>query len=160
MRPATLDVYANPYHAADHLGRPAGACPREVRGFGSQGKVGASAVTVGSTKLEKPDFRSHEQDTCWHFSPDVQKVEDTPYYRRAIRNGELLPASEAVAKAIGIEFLPRDKALRAAKESFIKSWRDSMGSDPPKIDPFCKPRAGVHPDDFGSAATAEPEKVA
>lgn len=156
---ATLDVYANPYHSLDHLGRPAGVCPRERQPttLGHAGYVGATPATTEPTKRGRDDHRSPDQDTCWQFSKEKIRVEDTPYYRKAIRSGELLPASESTAKKVGgVEFLPHDAAIAKAKAEAFKAFEASIGVKAPDIDPFMPPRPGVHPDDYASSPASIP----
>lgn len=136
MIPTTfLYVWANPWHALDHLGRPAGHCPRERKPstIGHAGYVGCRCVASEPEKLPVDSAATPDQDTCWQFSTDAQKVEDTPYYRARVRFGELFAANELTAKMCGVKFVPLAKALDAAKAEAVAKWNRAFPDGHPWV---------------------------
>lgn len=116
----TLRVYPNPYHHLDHEGRPCGVLPWEPEGdgvttFDSRRFVGATLQAVITKKFPKGDARQTEQDTTFIFSDEAVQVNDTPYYRRAIKSGEIFAADADTARRAAVPFMEPTLALTNAK---------------------------------------------
>lgn len=99
-RPGFLWVATNPWAAIDHLGRPAGACPAEVGPNGEHARsyVGARPV-FGDVIRQAPKRaelyqRTERRDLAWEFQREPFEVPNTPYYRRKVRERELLDATK------------------------------------------------------------------
>lgn len=147
LRQATLMVWANPYHALDHFGRPSGHVARERTPgtLGHAGYVGCACVASAPIEVEKGSAASPDQDTCWHFSREAVKVLDSAYYRGAVRNGELFPADEKTAKCsssgdVTVKFESLDSALAKSKAEAFGKWRAAFGEDPEVVDPYERPK--------------------
>ena len=119
----TLSVYANPYAALDHLGRPCGAFPHDVSIPGMAGRyVGASMNAVETqpevkriigTAVEVLNHAQH--DRTWDFSTELVKVANNRHYVRGIKDGALFAADEQTASVAGVKLVPLETALAAAK---------------------------------------------
>ena len=121
MPKKTLNVYADPYGALDHEGRPAHACPTDpTHTPGARRWVGAglSAETKLVDKLYDDvakavagGLHEHPQDTVFAFETEPVTLPSTPYYRERIRHGELIPADEKTAREAGATALKRWQAM-------------------------------------------------
>jgi len=171
MAQRTLRVHANPWASLDHEGRPAGHCaferqPQHVNNH--QGYVACECVASEPEKLPLGHAGTPDQDTCWHFSKEPVEVVDgiLGYYRRCLRDGDILPADEKTARVAGIAFTPIDQAWAAAKKLAYSKWFAAFGENPAEVDPFQRPRpAGKEaPQDVtarsGAARAASPAKPA
>jgi hypothetical protein len=141
MRSKTITVFANPYHALDHEGRLAGACPEGEKPY--KRRVGATPqITKGSHKPDSADIGLRikvadrqgnlgaaplimsRADLWWKFSADpiAIVVEEhgalDQYYGQRVRHGELLAADG--------DSVPLD-ALAAARASAIADWTAHHG---------------------------------
>lgn len=138
MPPTRLRVRANPFHTIDHLGRPAGLVPKEVTGgpMGALSYVGARLAKTepadipGNDPPIKGEMRQLIEVRTWEFSPDAVEVIATPYYLRAVADGDLIADDEATARKAGIDFVPPADALAASRAKAIADWRASYGEDP------------------------------
>lgn len=164
LRQQTLLVWANPWHATDHFGRPAGHVSRERTGStpGHPGYIGCEIVASAPIEVEKGSAASPDQDTCWHFSRDAVKVLDNGFYRSKVRSGEVFPADEATAKKCRtpdylISFRPLDECVAVAKAEAFAKWRAAFGEDPEDVDPYERPKPnGVDaPQDIAERSGAE-----
>jgi hypothetical protein len=138
-----LSVYVNPWASLDHMGRPSGAVARErtaTEPSDHPGYVGAECVSGPVQKLPEGHRGTPDQDTCWQFSADPQKVEATAYYFSSIRQGSLIPADANAARRAGVALVPVKTAHKAAKAKAQDSWRAAFGGDPPDVDPFIRPQ--------------------
>ena len=165
LRTAVLRVHSNPWHAVDHLGRPAGACPKERSPHyvnSHQGFVGAECVASAPTTLPSGHAGTPDQDTCWHFQPGPVELQDSAYYRGCVARGELIAADDATARKCGVKFVAPAEALAKAKADITATWRANFGEDLPKSDPFKRPEpAGkISPLDADAASGAERSKAA
>lgn len=98
--PGRLLVATNPWAAIDHKGRPAGACPAEVgpRDENARTYVGARPafgdVTRPAPRRAELYQRTERRDLVWEFQREPFEVPDTSYYRRKVRERELLDATK------------------------------------------------------------------
>jgi hypothetical protein len=98
--PGRLLVATNPWAAIDHKGRPAGACPAEVgpRDENARTYVGARPafgdVTRPAPRRSELYQRTERRDLVWEFQREPFEVPDTSYYRRKVRERELLDATK------------------------------------------------------------------
>lgn len=112
-----LLVLPNPGHTKDHLGRPACAIPADPlehtsfrRWIGAKPKTSVKRPKVTRmiggqlTTLVEADY-----DIEWEFSATPVEIPNTGYYRDRLKEGSLLPADEATAKAAGIKFSAASK---------------------------------------------------
>lgn len=138
MPPTRLRVRANPFHTIDHLGRPAGLVPKEVTGgpTGAMSYVGARLAKTepadipGNEPPIKGEQRQLVEVRTWEFSPDAVEVLITPYYLRAIADGDLLADDAFTASKAGIAFVPPADALAAARAKAVANWNATYGEDP------------------------------
>lgn len=139
-----LRVVANPYHALDAQGRPAGAVPLDpTRASGSVRYIGATlAATVlerwgGKDRLGRPTFDPRgygRQDTTWSFSDEPVEIEDTPYHRQRLASRELFAADEATHATVfrgRVPFVPPADALAVAKADAAAAFERETGAPPP-----------------------------
>lgn len=143
LRPKTLSVYPNPWHSLDHYGRPAGHCPKErsPQTIGHQGYIACEAVAgpIVHRSARTGDF---DHDTVWHFLKEPVTVADTPYYRAAIRNGEVFAVDEKLVKEIfgpAAKCLKLDELLAREKAIAVAKWVAAHGEKPEDVDPFKRP---------------------
>ena len=130
MKPRSLLVVANPWIHIDRHGRPAGACPYDMPP-GQQSFIGASVCRKRTRILAKgiEGRQDHVQDTCWNFTADPQTVPDTPYYRKRLISGDILPADAATARAaMHKTFTEPSKALEAARAKAIGAFDAERGA--------------------------------
>jgi hypothetical protein len=98
--PGRLLVATNPWAAIDHKGRPAGACPAEVgpRDENARTYVGARPafgdITRPAPRRAELYQRTERRDLVWEFQREPFEVPDTSYYRRKVRERELLDATK------------------------------------------------------------------
>jgi len=99
-RAGFLWVATNPWAAIDHKGRPSGACPAEVgpRDENARSYVGARPsfgdVTRPAPRRAELYQRTERRDLVWEFQREPFEVPDTSYYRRKVRERELLDATK------------------------------------------------------------------
>ena len=131
LRPSTLKVLPNPWAHVDHLGAPAGACPRDLVNDPSAGRwVGAKIdeeLTVITRPEKKGELRNGQQRTVWCFSAQPVEVPHSAYYRRKVKRGELFAADEATAKACGVKHQDPKTLLAAAKETAAAAFDSAHG---------------------------------
>lgn len=134
----TLQVLPNPWLSLDRDGRPMGACPKErvPTTLGHQGYVGATMQVGAIEKLPQGHAGTPHQETSWLFSVEPTTVEDTNYYRAAIRGGDLIAADQATAATVGVPWVAREAAWKAAKAAAVARWRAAFGEVPSDFDPF------------------------
>lgn len=135
-----LRVLPNPWLHIDDKGRPAGAVKVEQPGNGSflHGWVGARVAKV--TEIEPPkrvkvEGRIFEQrhgihDLEFAHAEEPVTVNNTPYYRKKVSNGELIAFDEESAKACGISggnFIKPETLLEKLKQDAIKQFDAENG---------------------------------
>lgn len=135
MPKRVLRVYVNPYTFIDHEGRPAGVFPHDPAYLPGQMHVGLSRVESTVTEKRDPtkDPRPSLTDRVHHYDAEIQEVPDVPgqnHYRQGIREGSLIPADEATAKAVGMKFEDPQAALTRARVKAVKDWTDAHGEPP------------------------------
>jgi len=129
---ALLKVWANPFHGdgPDHEGRCHARLPYEPnprdQGEGTIGRwVGCRLVT---TELRKADDNlgiRADHDHAVEYAPEASVVEDTPYYRKALREHALFAADEVTqATVFGTKF--RDPLIRMARLSDERSLTPAL----------------------------------
>jgi hypothetical protein len=167
IRQAYLLGWANPYHALDHFGRPAGACPKERTGstLGHAGYVGAECVASAPVPVEPGSAGTPDQDTCWHFSKEPVKLPDTGYYRLCLRQGAIFPADEKTAKTCTTEdaklvYEPLDAAVGKSKAAAFAKWKAAFAENPEEVDPYARPRPNGQESPADVAAKSGEQRVA
>jgi len=135
MPKRVLRVYVNPYTYIDHEGRPAGVYPHDPAYLPGQMHVGLTRLQTTVTEKRDPskDDRPPVFDLVHHYDPEVQEVPDIPgqpHYRNGIREGSLIPADEATAKAVGMPFEDPSLVLERARTAAVKQWTDAHGEPP------------------------------
>lgn len=99
-KPRTLSVYANPYCATDHKGRPAGAFPHKPNLVHGDSHVMHVGATRTAEQVRDPVMiagfvvQEAEHDRSFDFRPEVFEVENDDHYHRAIRSRELIAADK------------------------------------------------------------------
>jgi hypothetical protein len=84
--------------------------PNPELGYGPRSYVG---MRVEVTKVADPEKGSRQDasfESTWTMDAEPSKRPDTPYYRLAVRRGDLVAADDATAKVCGVKF---DAALVA-----------------------------------------------
>jgi hypothetical protein len=102
-----LRVFANPYSALDHEGRPAGAYP-----YDPIEHHGDDLMYVGATRHVKKIADAHPKglhgvihDRTWDYATEATTIPNTLHYRRGIQHGDLVPADLETHMEAG---LPRE----------------------------------------------------
>lgn len=133
----TLLVYPNPWAAFDKTGLPCGVCPRDVElDAGGPGRFVGARLDTKNTKVlqkfEKPqhEIRSARQLTRYEFmgiaasdpnlgtllaAKDPIEIPASKYYKERLREGSLLAANEATARAAKLPRFNDPKLLFASK---------------------------------------------
>ena len=138
--PRNLRVYANPYLAFDHEGRPASPVPFEPDMDNGDTHVRYVGATRHVTELRKANENlgiPALHDHAWDFSPEPQLVPNTDYYRRAVKSGELIAADVQSWTASGCDarlFAEPKTRLRYQKAGAQASHRAHHGVDSPAIE--------------------------
>lgn len=133
----TLRVYANPWHALDSEGRPAGACACDPDYHTPARKfVGATLEAKETRKAVPAKGITARHDITYAFSTEAQEIPLTVYYLEAVKRGELIAADEASAKACG--FAPdtfKDPAVCLAEErrAAARQFQINYGEIPPFV---------------------------
>lgn len=201
MLAATLRVHANPYAALDARGYPAGQTRYDPIA-GKRGQVHFVGAEVERVLVPDEDLppgadnarrmrRTPGQGEAGFRKPiynfkvthwlGVIEIADTEYHRRRIRNGELLAADEATARAAGLlvapppprrkkgskgdvkeepqapAFVPPAAALKAAREKAIADWKALYPDVPLPIEEwpvFTIPDANEKPSDASGTTTS------
>lgn len=142
MPKKTLSVYADPFAALDHEGRPAHACPTDPSHTGTERRwVGAclSAETAlhDISRDEKLSFvvaaKLHEHPQTTVFDHDEKAIElpATQYYRARLRDRSLIPADAKTAREVGIEFSDPKARIEASRAKAIVDWYAQHEEFPP-----------------------------
>lgn len=123
----TLKVFPNPYKRYDHEGRPCNALPFEPEGdgvnsFDSRRFVGAQLSVKILEQFPQGDARQTVQDNVFVFSDEAVVVKDTPYYRDALKRGDLIPADPETARKVNKIFIDPAKALLAERDAGVHYW--------------------------------------
>src|SRR5262249_25759773 len=155
IRQTFLKVWANPWHALDHMGRPAGHCAKERSAStpGHAGYVGGQIVASAPIVLEPGHAGTPDQDTSWHFDRKPVQAPDPVYDRQKVATGELFPADlKTVTKCawqapdagrIHAESWwaqqfeagnALDELLEVAKREAYDKWKAAFGEDPEDVD--------------------------
>jgi hypothetical protein len=176
-----LRVLPNPFAFLDHEGLPAATFPFDPihhspdrrwvganvdRSPGTDGKpktrhlpqpgdlTAAIKGPNGTVRRVHVD-RAPRKRIVWAHAVEIEAphlLPDTPHYRLGIREGSLIPADPASAKAAGVPFVAPPEALRKAAKKAIADWTTTYGEPPP---------TNEWPDNLRAAADleAEPEFV-
>lgn len=125
----TLKVYPNPYKVYDHEGRPCNVVPFEPEGdgvstFDSRKFVGAQLKVKVLKKFPEGDARQTEQENTFEYQDDPVTVRDTPYYREALRRGDLIAADAETARKLGKKFVDPKKVLETEKAGAIHYYEN------------------------------------
>lgn len=146
MPPNTLQVIPNPYKMLDADGNPIAVFPCHPR-HAPREFVGAKMTIVvempaeminikrkdrrGTEHMETVEARTERSRARFEFT--TQPV-DLPasgamgaYYRAGIRDGVLLPANEATARACNMPFVPVAEALRKESEQAANTYQREHG---------------------------------
>lgn len=134
-KPRVLRVYVNPYTYIDSEGRPAGVYSHDPGHMPGQMHVGITRLqtTVTEKRDPKKDDRASLTDLVHHYDAEVQEVPDIPgqkHYRDGIREGSLIPADEATARAVGMKFEDPQEVLGRARLKAVREWTDANGEPP------------------------------
>jgi hypothetical protein len=118
--PRVLRVCTNPFRSTDPQGRPCHVVqldpmdpryPRDARGW--RGEVGSRILSAEEVRPAPAgrDKDGHEltlqaarHDRVWGFRREPLELPLTDYYRRAVRDGDLLAADEESARLCGVPF--------------------------------------------------------
>lgn len=125
----TLKVYANPYKTLDGEGRPCHVLPYEPEGdgvktFDDRRFVGATLKVKVLEKFPDGDPRQTVQENTFVFSDEPALVKDTPYYRHALKRGDILPADAETARLAGLKFVEPKEALAAHRDAAVQVFEN------------------------------------
>jgi hypothetical protein len=131
----TLSVYANPYAAIDHCGRPAGHFSHDVSIPGMAGRyVGATMIAtlvqpeVTRTIGKATEVLNHAvHDRTWEFSQDPVTVVNNQHYLQGLKDGALFPADEKTAALLGKKLRPLAECLKEARAAAEQAFDSSYG---------------------------------
>lgn len=138
MKPRTLLVWPNPFHALDHEGRPAGVMSYEPTGdgvttFDSRRFIGASLQSHILEKAIVGTAQQTMQRTWFDYLDEPVEVPESAYYKHAIARGEIFAANAETAARAGISkqtFVEAGELLERAKAEAI----DAYERNPPHED--------------------------
>lgn len=141
--PPTLSVYAVPYIALDHEGRPAGAFPHEPQFLGGL-PADVAVRHVGAVRTVGKELRKAQGNLTAHHehlfdfgdAPEPVLVENTDYYRRAIKQRELIAADVESWIAAGCErqtFVDPRLALLWARDGAQAKHVAHYGEESPHV---------------------------
>lgn len=129
LKPRTLLVYPNPFHALDHEGHPAGVLSYEptgdgVKTFDSRRFIGASLQSHILDKAIEGTAQQTTQRTWFDYNDDPIEVPESPYYKHAIARGEIFAADAETARRAGISlsFVDPQTLLERAKAEAIDAY--------------------------------------
>lgn len=148
MPKKTLSVYADPYAALDHEGRPAHACPTDPQHTGEIRRWVGAALSSKTRLVDRQDLdenvgksvdaglHEHPQETVFEFAPFESStpsegedviggpitLPETPYYLERIRHGELIAADVKTAKKAGSKFSEPKALIAASRAASIAKW--------------------------------------
>jgi hypothetical protein len=139
MLKRVLRVYANPYTFIDPEGRPAGVYSYDPARLPGQQHVGIARLQTTVTEPRDPskDPRPSLMDLVHHYDAEIQEISYTPgdpgfkHYRDGIREGSLIPADEATAKAVGLPFEDPNEVLGRARLKAVRDWQDAHDGEAP-----------------------------
>lgn len=134
-----LKVFPNPYKQLDHKGRPSSVLPYEPEGngittFDARRFVGAQLKSKILQTFAPGDARQTVQDNWYEFGDEAVEVPDTPYYRRAILQGDLIAADPFSARRSGTKFVEPKEILEKSKEGAIHHRRHVEAHDEIDLD--------------------------
>lgn len=137
IKPRTLLVWPNPFHALDHEGHPAGVLSYEptgdgVKTFDSRRFIGATLQSKILEKAVEGTAQQTMQRTWFEFTEEVVEVPESAYYKHAIARGEIFAADEATARRCGIVqgFVEPAELLERARKEAV----DAYERNPPHED--------------------------
>lgn len=139
---ANLNVWANPWHAVDHQGRPCGVA--------SMGVAGPVRLIGATKKLRKiadapvDGLRTEIHDVTFDFSTDAVALSDDydHYHRRLVREGAVFAADKETADTCGTTFVPYAQAIVAAHKGASERHKKNHGVELPPL-PAPAPAATV-----------------
>lgn len=122
FHPKTLVVYANPFCAVDHKGRPAGAFPEDPDCHpGMSVFVGAKRRVCDETG-----------DVVWDFEEGPIEIPNTLHHKHAVMHGttlcgaQLIAGDEVTAKECGIakaDLKSVDEVRAFTKKAVLERWQ-------------------------------------
>lgn len=133
-----LRVFPNPWVFVDHLGRPAGRLPFDAyEGSPSFGFVGATLTDVKLIAKEMV-FRVAGQDIpvnpAQHdhritYSKEPVEIQNTAYYRDAVKRLDLIAADSETASTCGLLFVDPSRVLAKQKAEAIAKFDAETAED-------------------------------
>lgn len=135
-----LVVHANPFAALDHVGRAQCAVYHPGTSIVVGGAFDHEAHEA--SKAESPSGEGKHRFKFTSAPVDIvcDSIATFAYFRNRIIEGSLIAGNELTAKKCGVDFVPPEKALAAAKDAAIASFRSAYGIDPEcaKAEPAAK----------------------
>jgi hypothetical protein len=165
-------VATNPYRHVDHLKRPCAACPAdhkdpryfdpakdrnvEIRGWvGARLADNPPLLRKGGGRGAGPADPSQRHDVTFEFRFAPFQIPETRFYLDRIREGALLAADEATAKAARVCFVDVAKAREAARRASGSDQPVSWIDPPPPAEPEQpKPESAPTPADASEDSDA------
>ncbi len=133
-----LRVYANPWRALDHLGRPQCVVPFDPTHRPDRGWVGAildPELTRVTSVPSAGENRNPRQVTVFKFTSDAIELplKNTQgviheHYIRAIQDGDLIPADLPTARRCRVKFADPKAVLEATKRDAIAKFNREYGA--------------------------------
>jgi hypothetical protein len=137
-----LKVYPNPWVYIDHRGRPAGRLPPDPHEDSpSAGPVGAALTEVVEIKKATQmrvagvdmETSQAQHDHRFVYSKVPVSIPNTPYYRYAVKCGDLVAADSKTASLCGIKFEDAEKVLAKAKADAVAKFDAETDQDAYKL---------------------------
>lgn len=139
MRTKTLRVLPNPWghvHVyADGVPRPCVAVQSDMHEHVAGRYIGATAdavetrpgktVRVGSKSVT---MQSARHELHWTFATEPVELPNTGYYRDRLKEGSLVAADEATARAANVKFREPAEVLAEAKARAVATFDDQHGA--------------------------------
>jgi len=130
----TLLVYPNPYLHIDAAGRPCAIVPYETKHrndvHSSKRFVGMALKVAAGDKATTSAQQDMQETSFEVLGDDPVTVEDTPYYAKCLRDGELIAADLKTSRRAGqMKFIEPGQALAAEKAKAQKALKDLAHED-------------------------------
>jgi hypothetical protein len=135
---AKLKVLPNPWTYIDHAGQPAGRLPPDpYEDSPSAGPVGARMTDVKEIQKAQMmrvagvdmEVGSAQHTHRFVYAKDPVSIPNTPYYRNAVKCGDLIAADSKTAALCGLKFEDPKSVLAKAKAAAIAKFDAETDED-------------------------------
>lgn len=139
---AKLKVLPNPWQYIDHFGQPAGRLPPDpYEDSPSAGPVGARMTDVKEVQKAQMmrvagvdmEVGSAQHTHRFVYAKEPVSIPNTPYYRNAVKCGDLVAADSKTASLCGVKFEDPKSVLAKAKAAAIAKFDAETDEDAYKL---------------------------